>query len=92
MYVCEIQGFLVSWFLAFLVSKFLGFKVDWFLGFKVSWLLGFKVPQIYHMSMSCVLEDIDPISKISKNSLDGSSGFSESRLLQSCRKALFSIF
>ena len=63
-------GFLVSWFLGFLCL----FVVSWFLGFKDSWRLGFKVPKIYQMSISCLLEDIDPISKIVKIVLDGSPG------------------
>ena len=58
------QSFLVSGFQSLLVSKALGFKI-----------IGFKVSKIHQMSISCFLEDIDPISKVSKNLLDGSSGF-----------------
>ena len=36
----------------------------------------------YQNYISCFLEDIDPISKIFKNLLDGSSGFCGSRLFQ----------
>ena len=62
-------GFLVSWFLGFLVSWLLGFRVSLFLGFRVS-----LIPY-YQNIISCFLADIDPIFKIPKNLLDGSSGF-----------------
>ena len=90
----KFQRFLVSWFLGFLVSLFLGFNVCWFLGFLVSKLQDFQrlkmeltfflkiVFLYYHISISCFLEDIDLISKISKNSLNGSSGFVGARLVQ----------
>ena len=68
----EKSWFVRSWFLGFLVSKLLGFKF--------SWSQSFKVPYIHHISMSCFLEDIDLISKILKNLLDGSFGFSGTRL------------
>ena len=51
-----VLGFLVFWFLGFLVS--------WFQSLLVSKLLGFKVSKIYQISISCFLEDIDPIFKI----------------------------
>ena len=69
---------LVSWFLGFKHYWFIGFKVSWLSDFKVlliSWFQTFKASKIYQISMSCFLEDIDPISKIFKKSLDGSSGF-----------------
>ena len=64
----SVSLFLVVWFLGFLVSKFLGFKVPWFQSFLVSWAQSFKVSMIpyYQKSISCVLEDIDSIFKISK--------------------------
>ena len=72
-----------SWFQSFL---FFGSLVPQFLGVEVSWPLNFKVLSIQEtfnvfkngpynqIAISCVLEDNDPISKISKNILDGSSG------------------
>ena len=70
-------GFKVSRLRSFLVSKFLGFKVSWLLGFKVSKFQSFKVSMIpyYQNLISCFLKEIDPISKLFKNLLDGSSGF-----------------
>ena len=43
------------------------FWVSWclFLGFLLSKFLGLKVSKIYQMPMSCFLEHIDPISKLS---------------------------
>ena len=58
----------VSWFLVF-----------WSLGF-VSLSIGFKVSKIYQISISCFLEDTDPISKIPGIVLDGSSGLFGARL------------
>ena len=58
-------GFLVSWFLSLLVSKLLGFLVS---KFQMS-----MIPY-YPNSISCFLEDIDPIFKMFKNCLDGSPG------------------
>ena len=52
------------------------FVVPWFLGFCFP---GFLVSKIYPISISCVLEDIDPISE---NLLDGSSGFFGACLFQ----------
>ena len=69
-----VLGSLVSWFLGSLVVKFLGFKV--------SSLLGSKVSKIYHISISCFLQDIDPISAIFKNLLVGSSDMFGARLFQ----------
>ena len=64
-------GFKVYWFRSFLVSKFVGFKVSWFRSIFVSWCIGFTDSMIpyYPNSISCVLEDIDPISNIFKNLL-----------------------
>ena len=56
-----------------------GCLVSWFLGFFVS-----EVSKIYQHSISCLLLDIDPISNISKNILDGPPGFSGARLFQNC--------
>ena len=88
---------MVSWFLGFKVSWFLDFKVSWFqsflvskfLGFNASWFLGFKVSEIYQIAISCFLEEIDPISKIFKNSLDGSPGFVGTRLFHHFRNLGF---
>ena len=73
-------GLLVSWLLGLLVSWLLGCLVSWFQGFLVSEFLGFRVSMIpyYQNSSSCFLED--PISKIFKNLLYGSSGFHNTRL------------
>ena len=66
-------GFLVSQFLGFKVSRFQSFLVSKLRGFKVAWFLGFDVLMFpyYQNSISCFLEDIDPVSKIFKNLLDG---------------------
>ena len=77
--VSWLLGFWVSWFLGFKVSRFLGV---WFPGFLVSKFQSFKVPKIYQMSISCFLEDIDPVSKVPKNLLNGSSGMFGARLFQ----------
>ena len=53
-----------------LLEKFIG---SLFLGFLVYWFVGFK---------DCVLEDIDPISKIFKICLHESSGFIGAHLSQ----------
>ena len=65
-----------------------GRVVSWFLGFLFVWLfcfgflgclvldfcfLGFKGSKIYQISISCLLMDIDLISKLFKNLLDRSS-------------------
>ena len=80
-------GFLVSWFLGSLVSWLLvpWFSGSWFLGFLVSKFLGLLVSKFqsskdsmipyYQTSISCFLENIDPISKIFKQYLDGYSCF-----------------
>ena len=73
-------------------------KVSWFLGFKVSWFQRFKNPTMfvigfgpsYQMFISCVLINIDLISKISKILLNGSSGFFGARLFETCRNYGFS--
>ena len=54
-------GFKVSWFQSLLVAKSLGFNVSWFQSFKVS-----KI-QYYPYAISCFLEDIESIFKISKS-------------------------
>ena len=79
-----VLGFLASWSLGFLVCWFLGLLVSRFPGFKVPEFQSFKVSTIscYQISISCFLEDIDLIFKIFKISLDGSAGFSGSRLFQ----------
>ena len=81
----------VSWFLGFwfLGFGFLGFVVSEFLGFKDSWFLGSKVSKICQMSISCFLEEIDPISKISKIILDRSSGMFVARLFEQHEKLNF---
>ena len=69
---------LVSWLLGFLVSWFRSFE---FQSFNISLKLCWKVLiPCYHNSISCFLEDIDPIFKIFKNLLDGSSGLFGPRL------------
>ena len=77
--VCWCVGF---WSLGFKVScrigfNFLGFIVSWFQSFLVSWPQGLNISRslilYYQISISCFLEDIDSISKILKNSLDGHS-------------------
>ena len=80
-----LRGFLVSWFLCFLVSWIQSFLVSWllvywflgcwFLGFEASWLQSFNVSKIYLFVLSYFVEDIDPTSKMSNNSLNGSRGF-----------------
>ena len=85
-----VYRFLVSWLLSFEGSWFLSFLVSTFLRFKVfvSWFRSSRVSKIqkyvlyfgkisipyYQMSISCCLEDTDPIFKISKNFLDDSLG------------------
>ena len=77
LFVCLVswfQSFLVAWFLGFAVPWFLSFVVSGFLGFLVSWFQDFRVPKIqesiscfweiiphYQHSISCLVEDIDPI-------------------------------
>ena len=51
-------------------------KGSWFLG------LGFKISKITRLQFSCFLEDIEPISKIFKNILDGSSGLLGTSIFQ----------
>ena len=53
----------------------IGFKVFRLLGFWVSKFLGFKVPKIHQIAISCFLEDMDLLSNIPKNILDGSTVF-----------------
>ena len=67
-------GFEDSWFIGFSVPRF---WVSWFQRFLVSKFQRFK---IYQMSISCVLENIGPISDIFKNLLNGSSGLFGARL------------
>ena len=71
-----VVGFLVSRFLGLSVSKFFGFLVSWFQTFEVSMI------QYYRNSISCFLEDIDFISKMSNISLDGSSIIFGTRILR----------
>ena len=72
--------FLVS---CFVVSWFLGFNVSLFQNFKHSYhVLGALLVPYYKISISCSLEDIDPISKIFKNILNGSSDIFGARLFQ----------
>ena len=71
-----VSCFLVCWFLGFKVSKFLGFAACWFLGFQVSKFLRFKSLILYYqIVIAGFLEDINPICRVSKEVLDGSSGF-----------------
>ena len=67
------KGFWVSWSLV--CFWFLGFLVSWFLGFKN--LLCFQKIFVtyYPISITCFLIDIDSVSKMFKNLLDGSSSF-----------------
>ena len=74
-----------SWSRSFLAQSPLGSK---FLGFLVSKFRGFKVSKIYEHAMSCLLEDIDPISNIFNLLLGGSSvlfGACLFHFVQSCR-------
>ena len=58
-------GLSVSWFLDFVVSQFLSLLLSLFLGFKVSKIK--KVRAYFHeISISCFLEEIDPMFKIFK--------------------------
>ena len=66
---------MVSWFVGFLVFGFL-FVSSWCL---LSWFQSFKDTPNFHCTF---LIDIDFISKISKNLLDGASGFAGPRLFQ----------
>ena len=68
------HSFLVSWFQSFLVSKFLGFLVSKFLGIKAAKFQSFNDP-ILPKSISCFLVHIDPIFKMFKFVLHGSSSF-----------------
>ena len=94
--VLWILGFLVSWFLGLwvswlLVSWVLGFLVSWFQSSKFPKIQRFKnhlmsclkilIPS-YPISISCSLEDIDPIFKIFKKIQDGSSRNFGARLFQ----------
>ena len=64
---------MVLWIHGFMVLWFYGFMFLWLSGFMVVWFLGFKK---YQISFSCFQEDLDPISKIFKILLRGSSPFS----------------
>ena len=71
---------MVSWILGFLVSKFIGFRVCRFLGLLVSWFNSFN--ELFDPdSLSYSLGDIDLISKIFRNLLNGSSGVAGARFL-----------
>ena len=61
----SILGFLVS---SFLIFGFLGFKVSKIQSFQKAFLMfGWKILILcYHISISCFLEDIDPIFEISR--------------------------
>ena len=63
-------------------KKCLGFLILKFPGFLVLKFLGFSVSKVYHISISCLQEDVDPISEMVKNILDGSSGIVCARLFQ----------
>ena len=80
-----VLGFLLCWFLGVLASCFLVYWiwVSWFVCSRLllSWFPSSIISSIGQMSISCSLTDIDLISKISKNWLDGSSGFVGARLL-----------
>ena len=80
------DGFMVSCFMVlwFYGLWFYGFVVVLFHDFMDLWFCGFLVSNIYQISISCFQEDIDPISKIFKNLLDGSSGLFSPRLFQIC--------
>ena len=75
--VSKFLGFKASWLLGFEISWFRGFKASWFqnllffVGLEASWFQSLKVSRIYKLPISCSLEDIDPISNISKNLLNG---------------------
>ena len=68
--VSRFQSFLVSRFQSFLVLKSQSFKDA-----KTSNILWKISIPYYQISMSCFLADTDPIFKIFKNLLDGSSGW-----------------
>ena len=56
--------------------------VSWFYAFMIFWFYGVMVTKCYHMSISCFREDIDPMSKIFKILLNGSSGLFGACLFQ----------
>ena len=79
--VSWVVGFLVSWFLGSTVPKFRSFKVSKFQRFEDSKFQNLHLMSClrilfpyYQHSISCFLEDIDPIFKIPKNLLVGSLG------------------
>ena len=88
-----------SWFLGLLVfgfvvhsclvSLFVSVMVLAF-GFLASKSLGFKVSKIYRVSISCLLEEIDPISKFFKKSQYGYPACVGARLFQSFQIVGFS--
>ena len=60
----------VFWFYGFIVLRLYGVMVY---DFMLLWIHCFLVSTICQLSISCFQEDIDPISKIFRNSLEGSS-------------------
>ena len=89
--------FWISWFLGCLVSCFLGSWYQSFLVFRFRSLLAsncfsFYVTKIYQMFISRFLEDPDPMSKISKNLLDWSTGLFDARLFPNKIRFLEFIF
>ena len=78
----RVLGFLFVSFLVscFAVSWFQSVLASWFQSCLVSKFLGLKVSNIYRISMSCFLEDVDAIPKSLKNLLIGSLGFIGARL------------
>ena len=55
-------------------------------------LFGFLVSKNYKISIPCFQEDLDPISKILRISLNGSSSFFGVRLFQKCQIMYFRSF
>ena len=68
--VSKFLGFLGYWCLGFLVSSFVRFLVSEFQSFEDSknhlMFLGKRLIPYYQNSISCFLEDIDPVFKIFK--------------------------
>ena len=82
-------GFMALWLYSLMACWFYGFMV---LDLMVVWFYGFLVARIYQVPISCFLMDLEPISKVFKISLDGSSGFVGARLFQNREKCGFPSF
>ena len=70
------------------MGRYVMLMVLWFYGFVVLRLYGFMASTIHQISIPCFQEDIDPISKIFKTSLDESSGFSGAPLVNNCKNLI----